>query len=111
MESSEDQATTGSCNCDYPMAHCKEHDPTPWTRAGYPAETIDEDERRAREQLKTLVAEGKAQEILGTWSFCKQSCDYVYGILRSIVHDGEADSGISDEIVNFARNLLDDWAK
>ena len=31
------------CNCDSPMAWCEEHDPTPWTRAGY-----DEQGRRIK---------------------------------------------------------------
>ncbi len=109
MESSEDQATTGNCNGDYPMAHCKEHDPTPWTRAGYPAETIDEDEHRARGELQRLVTEGKAQDILNTYSFCKQSCDYVYGIVRDIAYDEHI--GVHPEVKAFARNLLDDWSK
>lgn len=64
---------------------------------------------QAERELNRLMAEGKARDILWTYAFCKQSCDYVYGILRHVAY--EVDSGISDEIVNFARNLLDDWSK
>jgi hypothetical protein len=68
-------------------------------------------DRIARDILTSAMEQGKAQEIVETWSFCKQSCDYVYSIVQRIAYEGEADSGISDEIVNFARNLLDDWSK
>lgn len=77
--------------------------------SSWEAETIDEDERRAREELRRLVADGKAQDVLNTYYFCKHSCDYVYDTLRFIAH--QADSGVDPEIVNFARNLLDDWCK
>jgi hypothetical protein len=53
--------------------------------------------------------EGKAEAVLMTYHFCNTSCDFVYGELQHVAY--EADSGISPEIVNFARNLLDDWCK
>ena len=76
-------------------------------------ESSEEAETTAEEIAKQLllraIERGKAEEIYTTWMFCKQSCDYVYGTLQHVVY--ETDSGISDEIVNFARNLLDDWTK
>lgn len=72
------------------------------------AETIDENERRAREELRSLVEAGKAQEILETWAFCKQSCDYVYGIVQQVATDPYLE-GTGQQ--SFARNLLDDWSK
>lgn len=74
--------------------------------------TAEEDPERyaaARDHLMNLIRDGKAVDVLETYYFCKQSCDYVYGILRHVAY--EVDSGISDEIVNFAQNLLDDWSK
>ena len=64
---------------------------------------------QAEAELKELMRQGKAQAILATYYFCNQSCDYVYGILQHVAY--EVDSGIDDEVVNFARNLLDDWSK
>ncbi len=105
--SSEDQATTDNCNCDYPMAHCKEHDPTPWTRAGYPAETIDETEMLAREYVRSLVAAGKAEDLMDAYSEHNQTCHYIYGIVLMCA-DGEE---MSPLVRNFCKNLLDDWSK
>jgi hypothetical protein len=69
---------------------------------------ITAEEALAREMIQGLIRDGYAQDLMATWSYCSQSCNYVYGILVDIAN---ADSGISDEIVNFARNLLDDWSK
>lgn len=69
----------------------------------------EEAETTARRELQRLMDAGKAEAVLMTYYFCNTSCDYVYGTLQHIAY--EADSGISDEIVNFARNLLDDWCK
>lgn len=74
-----------------------------------PETTAEHPEFRAIEELISLIKDGRAQDVLTTYYFCKQSCDYVYGTLQHVAH--EADSGIDFEIVNFARNLLDDWAK
>lgn len=75
-------------------------------------ESLEEAGTTAKEQAKQilegLIEEGYAEDILNTWAYCSQSCNYVYGILQDVAN---ADSGISDEIVNFARNLLDDWSK
>jgi hypothetical protein len=61
---------------------------------------------QAERHLNELMRQGKAREILDTWSFCNQSCDYVYGIVRHV-----AEEGTSISAQDFARNLLDDWNK
>jgi hypothetical protein len=71
--------------------------------------TDSADERAAREFLEDLIAGGRAVEIMHAYSEHGQSCSYVYGILQHVAH--EVDSGVDPEIVNFARNLLDDWSK
>jgi len=73
------------------------------------AETIDENERRAREEIRQLVIDGYAQDLMNTWSYCSQSCNYVYSILHDVAN---AEFGtVSGDVRNFARNLLDDWSK
>lgn len=79
------------------------------TTAKYEAETIDEEEQRARQELQRLVAEGKAQPVLNVYHFCRQSCDYVYGIVWDVAHDESLH--MSEDVKAFARNLLDDWSK
>lgn len=74
-----------------------------------PAEGDPEMYAAARDQIMNLIRDGKAIELLNAYSEHMQSCAYVWGILQHIVH--EADSGIDPEIVNFARNLMDDWSK
>lgn len=64
----------------------------------------------AAAQLQQLIQEGKAEDVLMTYSFCKQSCDYVYGILQHVAFD-DSDGGIDPLVREFARNLLDDWSK
>lgn len=69
----------------------------------------DEQQRRYRDAVISLVNAGEAKNLLDCYSEHNQSCAYVYGILQHFAY--EVDTGISDEIVNFARNLLDDWSK
>jgi hypothetical protein len=64
---------------------------------------------QAEAQINQLMSQGKAREILEAYSEHRQSCAYVYGIVHHIAC--EVDSGIDPEVVNFARNLLDDWSK
>jgi hypothetical protein len=63
----------------------------------------------AAQQLQELIQQGKAQELMEAYSDHMQGCYYVYGILQHLAY--EVDSGIDPEVVNFARNLLDDWSK
>lgn len=63
----------------------------------------------ARDELMHLIRDGMAIDVMETYAEHKQSCGYVYGIVHHIAH--EVDSGIDPEVVNFARNLLDDWSK
>ena len=68
-----------------------------------------DDELMAREYIQAMIDQGHAIALMDAFSEHSQSCHYVYGILQHLAY--EVDSGISDEIVNFARNLLDDWSK
>jgi hypothetical protein len=70
---------------------------------------LPEEEVTARRYVEAIVADGGAKKLMEAYCIHNQSCQYVYGILQHVAY--EADSGISDEIVNFARNLLDDWSK
>lgn len=72
-------------------------------------ESSEEAETRAKRELQRLIDAGKAEAVLTTYYFCNTSCDFVYDELQHVAY--EADSGISPEVVNFARNLLDDWCK
>lgn len=64
---------------------------------------------QAEAQINQLMSQGKAREILEAYSEHSQSCSYVWGIVQHVAH--EVDSGIDPEVVNFARNLMDDWSK
>ena len=64
----------------------------------------------AREELMQLIQDGKAIEVLDRYYTCIQSCEYVYGIVEHVAHADGMET-ISDDVRNFARNLLDDWAK
>lgn len=76
---------------------------------------VEEDPERyaaARDQIMNLIKAGKAGkaiELLDAYSEHKQSCSYVWGIVQHVAN--EVDSGIDPEVVNFARNLLEDWSK
>lgn len=74
-----------------------------------PAEEDPEMYAAARDQIMNMIRDGQAIELLNTWAEHNQSCSYVWGIVQHIAH--EVDSGIDPEVVNFARNLLDDWTK
>lgn len=63
----------------------------------------------ARDQIMGLIRAGLAIELLDAYSEHKQSCSYVQSIVHHIAY--EVDSGVDPEVVNFARNLLDDWSK
>lgn len=64
---------------------------------------------QAEAQINQLMSQGKAREILEAYSEHNQSCKYVWGIVQHVAH--EVDSGVDPEVVNFARNLLEDWTK
>jgi len=66
----------------------------------------DELEARAREQIQSLIDEGYAKDLMATWSYCEQSCNYVYRIVEHVAEEGTTLSA-----QDFARNLLDDWSK
>lgn len=74
-----------------------------------PAEEDPEMYAAARDQIMNLIRAGKAIELLDAYSEHNQSCSYVWGIVHHVAY--EVDSGIDPEVVNFARNLLDDWTK
>lgn len=73
------------------------------------AETIDEDERIAREYIKSLIREGKAKDIMDAYSSHMQSCYYVHDIIMSVAYDESLH--MAEGVKAFARNLLDDWSK
>lgn len=66
--------------------------------------------RAAREELEDLIEAGKAIEILDRYYTCKQSCEYVYGIVEHVAHSDDVET-ICNGTRNFARNLLEDWSK
>lgn len=66
-------------------------------------------EEIAKQLLLGAIERGMADEIYNTWAFCKQSCDYVYGIVRDVAYNESLH--LSEDVKNFARNLLDDWSK
>lgn len=74
-----------------------------------PAEEDPELYAAARDQIMNLIREGRAIDLLTAYSEHNQSCSYVWGIVQHVAH--EVDSGIDPEVVNFARNLIDDWSK
>lgn len=74
-----------------------------------PLTNVTHEEWAAAQQLQQLIQEGKAEDVLMTYAFCKQSCDYVYGILRDVAYD--ENPGLNPAVKAFALNLLDDWAK
>jgi hypothetical protein len=69
----------------------------------------NEAERFAREYIEDLLNAGKAQEIMEAYSDHGQSCPYVWGILVDVANSKS--DGISNDVKNFAANLLDDWLK
>jgi hypothetical protein len=73
------------------------------------AESDPERYAAARDEIMRLIQNGMAIDLLNTYSSCKQSCNYVYGILYHVAHD-ESDT-ICNGAKNMARNLLDDWSK
>ena len=63
----------------------------------------------ARDQIMNLIKTGKAIELLDAYSEHNQSCYYVWTILVDVANDNG--TGISQDVKNFAANLLDDWMK
>lgn len=72
--------------------------------------TDSTEERAAREYLEDLINAGRAREIMETYSLHGQSCQYVYSIVEHTAFDS-VDSNLDPAVKEFARNLLDDWAK
>lgn len=68
------------------------------------------EERAAREYLEDLINAGRAREVMDAYSIHGQSCAYVFDIVNHMAYDSE-DPGIDPTVREFARNLLDDWAK
>ncbi len=64
--------------------------------------------QQAKEILLGLIEEGYAEDILNTWAYCSQSCNYVYDIVRYVA---SINSEVHPEVRAFANNLLDDWSK
>lgn len=59
--------------------------------------------------VESLVAQGKAEELMNAYSEHMQSCHYVWSLLVSVANDKS--DGIHPNVKTFAANLLDDWMK
>jgi hypothetical protein len=60
-------------------------------------------------EVLKLVEEGKAEDLLWTYSEHKQSCSYVWGIVKQVAEEPDDKPMVTAQ--QFARNLLDDWGK
>jgi hypothetical protein len=75
--------------------------------------SAEEDPERyaaARDELMHLIRDGMAIDVMETYALHKQSCEYVYGIVRDVAYS-EGVETIGEGARNFACNLLDDWSK